>query len=304
MQYWPRKRSLSDLPRIRQWAKTEEPKLLGFIGYKVGMKSVFLMQGKSKILSPVTVLECPPMKLLSVRAYKTNEFGNFLVKEVFVGASKTATKYMPKLSSKKFKEADLESLGSDLDSYSFLKAVIYTQPSLTGIGRKAPQVYEIGLGGKVAEQFEYAKSLVGKDIRVSDIFGKLPAFVDLHGITKGKGFQGPVKRFGVSIRFHKSEKTKRGPGSLGSWNSQGHIMYRVAHAGQTGYHMRTEYNHLLLSASSDISSINPASGWRHYGIVKNDYVLIKGSVQGPSKRSVIFTYPIRNNVFKGQLKLA
>jgi len=44
--------------------------------------------------------------------------------------------------------------------------------------------------------------------------------VDSKTFTKGKGFQGPVKRFGISLRSHKSEKVIRGPGSLGPWKGQ------------------------------------------------------------------------------------
>ena len=48
--------------------------------------------------------------------------------------------------------------------------------------------------------------------------------LDFHCVTKGKGYQGPVKRFGIQIRARKAEKTKRGPGSLGSWKGQQQMM--------------------------------------------------------------------------------
>ena len=54
--------------------------------------------------------------------------------------------------------------------------------------------------------------MLGKEIKVEDVF-ESGVSVDVHGITKGKGFQGTVKRFGVPIRQHKAEKTKRGIGT-------------------------------------------------------------------------------------------
>ena len=115
----------------------------------------------------------------------------------------------------------------------------------------------------------------------------------MHAITKGKGFQGPVKRFGVAIRNHKSEKTVRGPGSLGGWISQAHVMYRVAHAGQMGMHQRTHYNNLLLKIGTNPEEINPKGGFVRFGNVKSSYVLIKGSIPGPAKRIIKLTKSIR-----------
>ena len=103
----------------------------------------------------------------------------------------------------------------------------------------------------------------------------------------------PVKRFGVALRMHRSEKTKRGPGSLGGWKGHAHFMYRVAHAGQMGYHRRTEYNKIILKIAEGPEGINPKAGFKHYGLVKNDYILVKGSVAGPQKRLIRFNHTIR-----------
>src|SRR3989344_954150 len=102
---------------------------------------------------------------------------------------------------------------------TYLTVVVYTQPKLTGIGKKRPEIFEIALGGSIKDKFEYAKQNIGKEIKITDIF-KEGELVDIHGVSKGKGTQGPVKRFGISIRSHKAEKTKRGPGSLGGWRGQ------------------------------------------------------------------------------------
>ncbi len=83
-------------------------------------------------------------------------------------------------------------------------------------------------------------------------------------------------------------------GTLGPWSAQGHILYRVAHPGQMGYHLRTEYNKKIVKIGSKAEDVNPKGGWPHYGLVKTSYVLVKGSVAGPQKRAIIFTKPMRN----------
>ncbi|MCX6707830.1 MAG: 50S ribosomal protein L3 [Candidatus Woesearchaeota archaeon] len=183
------------------------------------------------------------------------------------------------------------------EEYADIKAVICTQPKLTGIGKKMPEVFEMGLGGNNNDKIAYIKNNIGKEIKVTDIL-KEGQLVDIHAVSKGHGFQGPVKRFGVMIRQHKAEKTKRGPGSLGGWRGQGHIMYRVAHAGQMGYHTRTEYNKWIMKIGHDqkeIEKINKKGGFHRYGLVKNPYILIKGSVTGPAKRMVRLNLTLRGN---------
>ena len=60
----------------------------------------------------------------------------------------------------------------------------------------------------IEEKIKFIKENLGKEISVSDIFenGQL---IDFRGLTKGKGFSGPVKRFGISLKSHKSEKGRR-----------------------------------------------------------------------------------------------
>lgn len=72
-------------------------------------------------------------------------------------------------------------------------------------------------------------------------------------------------------------------------------MWTVAQAGQMGYHKRTEFNKKILKISdaSDVDAINPDGGFIKYGLVKNDYILIKGSVPGPSKRLIILRKAMR-----------
>merc|ERR1712046_292736 len=57
----------------------------------------------------------------------------------------------------------------------------------------------------------------------------------------------------------------------------GKVMYSVARAGQDGYHHRTDLNK---------KAITPVGGFVRYGVVKNDWVMIKGSCPGVVKRVV------------------
>ncbi|MCB9362459.1 50S ribosomal protein L3 [Candidatus Woesearchaeota archaeon] len=299
MQYWPRKRAQRPYARVRYHKRdSKTARLCGFAGYKVGMTHVTTLdesktKGKQKNLDkliPVTVVECPPLKILAARFYKNEGLeGLRVVSETRAKVNDKNLKRKIRLSKKS--EANLEST----PEYDDMTIVVYTQPSLTGTGKKMPEIFEMVVGGSKDDQLNFVKENIGKEVTLKEVF-KDGDVVDVHGITKGKGYQGPVKRFGVDIRHHKSEKTKRGPGSLaGGWKAQGHMMYRVAHAGQMGYHQRTEYNKWIVKVGDEPENINPEGGFVRYGRVKNPYMLIKGSVFGPAKRLVRFNLPLRPN---------
>ncbi len=62
-----------------------------------------------------------------------------------------------------------------------------------------------------------------------------------------------------------------------------------------GYHIRTEYNKQILTMGDDGQDVTPAGGITKYGVVKEKYLLLKGSVAGPRKREVVLTQSIRPN---------
>jgi large subunit ribosomal protein L3 len=82
---------------------------------------------------------------------------------------------------------------------------------------------------------------------------------------------------------------------LGGWRAQGHVMYRVAHAGKMGFHTRTEYNKLLLKIGNKPEEVNPAGGFINYGLVRSDYIVVKGSIPGTKNRIVRIVKAIRPN---------
>jgi large subunit ribosomal protein L3 len=78
-------------------------------------------------------------------------------------------------------------------------------------------------------------------------------------------------------------------------------MYTVARAGQMGYHQRVEYNKRVLMLGSESSTpITPAGGFPHFGLVRGDYVVVKGSVPGPYRGPAVIRLPLRSEPNKGK----
>ncbi|HII29773.1 50S ribosomal protein L3 [Candidatus Woesearchaeota archaeon CG08_land_8_20_14_0_20_47_9] len=299
MQYWPRKRAKRTCPRVRSYAKVDRPLPLGFSGYKVGMTHITITDNRAESVTsgevisiPVSIIECPPLRVVSVRFYKESEGGSNAACEVMVPDAQLKRRLcLPKKKTDHAKR--LEELGANTAEYSDIRFMVCSQPKLTGIGKKKPELFEIAIGGDdIKAKLEYAKSILGKDINISEVFSE-GQLVDVSGITKGKGFQGPVKRFGIGIRQHKSEKTKRGPGNVGPWS--GNRSWTVAHAGQMGFHNRLERNRWIIRIGNKPEEINVRGGFKHYGLVKNPYMLVKGSVQGPAKRLLRLNLAARPN---------
>ncbi len=290
MQVWPRKRAQKPYSRIHNWVKKEELKLLGFIGYKVGMSHAMVKDNtpnsitKNQIISiPITILECPPLKALSLRFYKQDFDGLKVLSEVF---SKNIDKEV------KRKTMIPKKLNNIPDNFDDVRLVVYTKPSLTSIERKKPEVVEIASGGKTPkEKLEFLKQFLDKEIKISDVF-KINQLVDVHAVTKGKGFQSPIKRFGVKRLRHKSKKKVRGIGTPGPWNPS-KVRYTVPNTGKMGYHKRTEYNKLIVKINNNVKEVNPVSGFHKYGLINNDFIFVKGSLPGVRKRPIVLTEAMR-----------
>ena len=159
--------------------------------------------------------------------------------------------------------------------------------------KKTPDLSEIAVSSSnLDEKIEYVKKFIGKEIRINDIFNK-NELIDIHGLTKGKGLVGPVKRFGLGLKFHKTEKGVRGPGTLGPWTPS-RVTFRAPLAGQLGMFTRAEYNKKIVEIN-DIKKedINLKKGFENYGLIKTDFLILKGSVSGPEKRQLIITSPLR-----------
>jgi len=300
LQFYPRVRAKKVVPGVN-WKPISRDGVgfLGFVGYKVGMVSVLVKddtpesQTKGKRINvPATILECPAMKIYSVRFYK----GNKVLKDVVVTNDKDLKKKI-KLSKKEVK-ADLDSV----KEFDDVRVILYSGVKNTSVDKKKPDMIEIGVSGGNEEKFNFIKGKIGKEILVNEVFES--GLVDVHGVTKGFGTQGPVKRFGIALKDHKSEKGRRRPGSLAPWHPA-RVTFRAPMAGQTGYHTRMNYNNLILDVASAQSTpttggakinekdVNKKGGFDHYGVIKNDYIILKGSVPGPAKRGIVITPAIR-----------
>ena len=291
MGFYPRVRAKKITPSIK--AEGKEAKALSFLCYKAGMLQVM---GKNahkgspsfgqEVVIPATVIECPNLKVFGIRAYGKAEIGSCALVDVLAdNIDNTLTrKIVGNTKKKEGKEkkdkktiADFEKILANIDYFTLL---VHTQPKVAEF-KKTPDVSEIDIGGTKEEQLSYAKEKLGKEIEIDDIF-KEGEFLDVRAVTKGKGFQGVIKRFGVKMQRPKAKK-RRIVGSISPWTPST-VMFTVPRAGQMGYHNRTENNKKILKISEDVSGINPKSGYINYGNVKNKYAIIRGSLPGVSKR--------------------
>ena len=286
LQFWPRSRSKRQYARIRSWASGNG--LLAFPGYKAGMVRALYYDTEKKsptfnetVVIPCTVLECPPLKIFSVRFYKnslnglqcSNEIRNSKL-DKFVARKVTVSK---KTSS---------ALPESAEGFSEIRVVVQTQPHKTGIGKKKPELFEASIGGTVQEQLNFAKENLDKEIAISQVF-KNGLFVDIHGVNTGKGVQGSMKRFGTKRKRHKSEKGVRR--NIVGAEGMMRVLHTPPHPGKMGFHLRTQYNNWILQ----IIEKPEFKPFNNYGIVKNSCVIIKGSLPGPKNRLLTITRPIR-----------
>jgi large subunit ribosomal protein L3 len=282
----------------------KEAKLMGFAGYKAGMTHVIMtddvpnsLTSGMEISVPVTILEAPPMKVAAIRVYKNTTYGANAIAEAWTTElDKELNRAMtvPKKHDLPAALARIDQLIRDGIAKD-LRVVMYTLPEkVTGIPKKKPEIMENNIGGtELKARFEYAKTLLGKSVNISDVFAN-GDIIDVLAITTGKGTQGPVKRWGIQLQKSKHSRagSVREIGTLGPWHPS-HVNWRVPQMGQTGYHQRTEFNKRIMQIGKDGKTVTPDGGILNYGIIRNDYIIIKGSVPGPSKRLVRMRPAIR-----------
>jgi large subunit ribosomal protein L3 len=285
--YLPRGRSSRFLPRVKHWPDGRDGPL-GFVAFKVGMTAVHFIDNRpgsptqgSEVRSAATVIAAPPLKVIGLALYGKEEgrlvdVGRIWSPEFSEEVKRRNKTFNPSPGPEKVEELK--------EKAAEVRLIVATQPRLVGLGKK-PLITEIKIGGDVESALRKGLELLGKELRLSDVF-KEGEFVDVIGVTKGKGFQGVVKRYGVSILQRKSRKTRRGVAAIGPWNPH-YVMYTVPRSGQMGYHRRTESNKRLLKISSDTQAVNPASGWHRFGIIRTEYAVVEGSLPGTPKRPLI-----------------
>ena len=300
MAFSPRKRARSETPHVSSWAAVngDEPKILGFAGYKVGMSHIMAVDYRKKsttagqeVRMPVTIVEIPPMKVIGARGYIQDTYGLRTLTEAWEKKiDKDLERKLPIPKNHNAKNAWKKMADSDLEE---IRLLVHTQPKMvTGIPKKRPEIMEMAVGGgSVDAQVEFAKGMMGKEFIMSD-FTEDGEMLDAIAVTTGYGFQGHVKRWGVKLLTHKNSKHRRMIGNLGPF-SPGYVVSTVPQAGQTGYHQRTEYNKRLLRIGDNPDEINPKGGFLNYGLIRGNYALLHGSLPGPSKRLIRFRKAVR-----------
>jgi large subunit ribosomal protein L3 len=298
--YLPRGRSKRTVGRIRFWPKVEEgPTMLGFMGYKAGMTHVMMIEDKPRSQNlgketshPATILEVPPVIVYAIRAYTKDMYGLHTFTEVWMKNPPKDFNRALVLPEEFNSEENLKKIEDNIDKISEIRILAATQPRLVAVPKKKPDISEIKVdGGTIPEQFEYAKNILGKNVSITEIF-KEGTYMDAIAITKGKGFQGPVKRWGINILPRKSNKTKRGVACIGPWKPP-RVLYTVPRAGLLGYHLRNEFNKRILKIGLEGKDVTPKGGFINYGEVKGTYLIVDGSLPGPAKRLVRLRYPAR-----------
>ncbi len=300
--YSPRIRARSMEARIRAWPKldSEEPKILAHCGFKAGCVQIVSIDDREKVpnagkqlVSLGTVLVTPPVLILGIRGYSKDHDGRHAEFDVY---AEDIPKYITKEITLKNKDGALEDAEKRLKKIKEIFAIVAVSPRAAGLEQKRPYVFEASVsGGNIQKQFARVKELLGKEIKIDQIF-ETGASVDVAAITKGKGWQGVLKRWNVKKKQHKSRKTVREVGSLGPISPQS-VMYTVPRAGQMGFHQRIEYDKRIMimgNADDEQIKINPDGGYKHFGLVKGDFVILKGSVPGTYRRLIKLRSQIRN----------
>jgi large subunit ribosomal protein L3e len=155
-------------------------------------------------------------------------------------------------------------------------------------------------GGTVSAKVDWAVDKFEKEISVGECFN-VDEMVDTVSITRGKGTQGVIKRFGVSRLPRKTHRGLRKVACIGAWHPSC-VKWTVARAGNLGYFHRTQINNKIYRVGAgavrgtlnngtteqdpDVKNITPLGGFPHYGIVNEDFLMLRGCIAGCRKRQV------------------
>tara|TARA_B110000116_G_scaffold244476_1_gene234948 strand:+ start:282 stop:1274 length:993 start_codon:yes stop_codon:yes gene_type:complete len=300
--YLPRGRAKSFEARIRAWPKvnSEEPKLLMHAGFKAGCVQIVNIDDREKtpnygkqLVSLGTVIVTPPILIVGIRGYSKDQNGKHAQFDLYAD---NLPKNISQLFKLKNKEGLLEYSEKTFKTIKEIYAVIVVIPRNAGLEQKKPYVFEVSVkGGDVKKQFTFVKDLLGKEVKIDQVFESGDT-VDAAAITKGHGWQGPITRMGVKKKQHKSRKSVREVGSLGPISPQ-YVMYTVPRGGQHGLHQRIEYDKkiMVMDNTENIKyEINPKGGFKHFGNVNGDFIIVRGSVPGTYKRLIKLRTQIRN----------
>jgi large subunit ribosomal protein L3e len=330
--FLPRRRTRKHRGKVRAFPRDDRSKpvhLTAFMGYKAGMthtmryieKKEGKKQIKRDIIDAVSVIECPPVKIVGIVGYVETPRGLKTLNTVWAQHLPDAVKrrfYKNWMNSKKkafTKYADRwkedakskTSVQRDIERMKkyaqVIRVLISTQvDKLKHFRQKKSHLMEVQLnGGDIKAKVDWAVGKLESEVAVSEVFNDYEC-CDVIGVTRGKGVKGVVKRFGVSRLPRKTHRGLRKVACIGSWHPAS-VGWSVARHGQLGYHHRTEINKKIYrvgsgavrgtknnaSTETDImeKNITPLGGFPHYGEVNHDFVMVKGGIVGTRKRPIV-----------------
>lgn len=300
--------------------------LTAFMGYKAGMTHIVRdvdkpgsKVHKKEVVEAVTIIETPPMVIVGIIGYIDTPRGPRSLKTVFAehlsedcrrrfykNWYKSKKKAFSKYAKKWQDEDGKKSIESDLNKMkkycSSIRVIAHTQVKILKHRNKKAHIIEIQInGGTIAEKVDWAREHFEKQIPVEQVFNQ-DDLIDCIGVTKGKGFKGVTSRWHTKKLPRKTHKGLRKVACIGAWHPS-RVQFTVARAGQKGYHHRTEVNKKIYrlgrscltaegkkNASTETDTtekdINPLGGFPHYGLVKQDYLMIRGCCIGSKKRPI------------------
>jgi len=297
------------------------------MGYKAGCTHIMREVNKpgsklhkKEVVENVTILETPPMIGVALVGYVetprglrtlTTVWASHLsdqVKRVFYknwyrSKKKAFGRYTARVAAEDNKDMETE-LARMKKFCQVIRLVCHTDMRKIHLRQKKAHISEIQInGGTVDAKVDFGYALFEKAIAVDTVFS-MNDMIDTIAITKGKGYEGVVTRWGVTRLPRKTHRGLRKVGCIGAWHPA-RVKWSVARAGQNGYHHRTEMNkkiyrigkgsHLkdapyVANATTEsdltVKDINPLGGFPHYGLVREDYVMLKGGVPGVKKRVI------------------
>jgi large subunit ribosomal protein L3 len=296
--YWPRKRAKRIYPRMGNPSLTALPVAAGFAGYKAGMTRIVYVDNTKgsategqEIVKAATVLECPNIMVCAIKTYIRTPYGLRNMHTIWTENVNRDLERRAKIPKKFDTQSKIRQIDEQAGKFSDIRIVVHTNPGKASFAKKTPEMLELQIGGNdVVTKWQYAKEKLGKEIRADEIL-KEGDWIDVKAVTKGQGWMGPVKRFGVKIRPRKHEKKRRHGGVIGARGVARVLPGKIAMPGQHGFQTRTEYNKRVLKIGNE--GISPRGGWLKYGEIKSDYMIIEGSVPGPKKRLILIRKGIR-----------
>jgi len=329
--FLPKKRCTKSKGKIKSFpldkGEGTPPHLTAFMGYKAGcthicrdVDRVGSKAHKKEVVEAVTIIEAPPMIVCGMVGYIETPRGLKSITTVWAEhlsdeckrrfyknwhaskGHKAFTRYAKKYTEGTGVEKDIERLKKYC---TILRVLCHTQISKVGLRQKKAHICEIQVnGGNMTEKIEFAHKLFEKPVAISSVFEQ-NEMIDTISISKGKGYEGVVTRWGVTKLPRKTHKGLRKVACIGSWHPS-RVKFTVARAGQNGYHHRTELNKKVYrigaaarqadktvkqnNATTDfdltVKGITPMGGFPHYGEVMEDYIMLKGQVCGSKKRLI------------------